>query len=123
VNFLILIKEMEECKFYCVKCDKGFDYEIYYKRHLESSLHLTGKRKVRSDYNGPYKCEICNYETSNNTAYKEHILNNHKTIEEREKEYKYYCNLCNYGTESEINLKKHNLTLKHQYFSLKIKNL
>ena len=113
----------EEFRFICNKCNYKCNQKASIDKHLKSELHKTGKRKVRSDYNGPYKCDICNYETSNNTAYKEHILNNHKTIEEREKEYKYYCNLCNYGSESEINIKKHNLSLKHQYFLLKIKKI
>jgi len=113
VNFLILIKEMEEYKFYCVKCDKGFDYEIYYKRHLESSLHLTGKRKPRKDIKEEFECNKCGYKTKNINNYRTHNLNNHSTQKEKEEGFKYYCKSCDFGVFTESLYNKHLKTKTH----------
>jgi hypothetical protein len=64
---------------------------------MNSSKHLTGKRKGRSDKKEePYICKICNYKSENEYNYKSHCLNNHLSKEEREKEFKYYCKINNH---------------------------
>ena len=53
----------------------------------------TSKNKNWIDVHSSYL-----YKTLNNL--KEHILNYHSSIEEREKGFTYYCKLCDYGTLS-----------------------
>ncbi len=101
----------DNCSFYCNEISK-------WEKHIETEKHKTGKRKTRSDYEGPYKCEKCNYENINKIAYIQHKLNSHSTIDIREKEFKYYCKLCDFGTFSDKAIKKHNLTEKHKIKSL-----
>ena len=83
--------------------------------HIKTELHKTGIKKRRSDYKEPYKCEKCDYKHKNITNYKIHLLNNHSTKEEREKEYIYYCKTCDFGSFCEEQLNKHNETIKHKY--------
>jgi hypothetical protein len=93
----------ENCKFYCNEISK-------WEKHIETEKHKTGKR---SDYKGGYKCDKCNYETINKITFKQHILNEHSTKSEREKEFKYYCIMCDYGTFSIDLYDRHKLTKKH----------
>ena len=59
-------------------------------------------------------CKFCKlYEASCNTNLKNHILINHKTAEEREKEYPNYCKTCDYGSFSKKLFDKHLITKKH----------
>ncbi len=44
-----------------------------------------------------------------------HKLNNHSTIEEKKKEFKYYCSYCDFGCLYENFMIKHNETTKHKY--------
>lgn len=58
----------------CDKCNYKTDLLSSYKKHLESTLHKTGRRKVRVDRKVDiYKCDKCNYKT--------HTINNHLTKE------------------------------------------
>jgi ribosomal protein L44E len=67
-------------------------------------LHLTGKRKVRNDKKifEPLKCNICNYESTNEFNFKIHYLNNHSSKEDKEDKedrknnLKYYCDNCDF---------------------------
>ena len=95
----------ENCKFYCNEISK-------WEKHIETEKHKTGKR---ADYKGEYKCDKCQYENKNVFAFKQHILNNHSSIEEKKKEYTYFCDLCGFGTFSENSLNIHNNSKKHQY--------
>ena len=88
--------------------------EIRWKKHIETELHKTGKRKQRSDYDGPYDCKDCNYKTTNATTFKQHKLNEHANKETREKEFRHYCKLCDYGTFSGQLIEKHNNSYKHE---------
>ncbi len=103
-------------KYICQSCNIKCNCESAWNKHIATELHLFGKRKVRSDFNGPYICKACNFETKNNSHYKQHILNLHSTKEEREKGFKYYCKYCDYGTLSKSLINKHNLTVKHINF-------
>ena len=49
-----------------------------------------------------------------NTNMKQHILINHGTKEDREKEFTYYCKYCDYGTFSKPLYKTHKQTKKHK---------
>jgi hypothetical protein len=97
----------ENCKYYCNEKSK-------WTKHILSTKHTTGIKKIRSDYTGPYNCNECDYKTKNKTIYKQHVLNYHSTKEKREKEFKYYCILCDYGSFSKDLLDRHNLSLKHK---------
>jgi len=104
---------MEKHKFYCDKCDKSFLYETYYKRHLNSSKHITGNRKQRKDLKEEFKCNNCDYKTKNISNYRTHLLNNHSTQKEKEEGFKYYCKNCNFGVFTESMFKKHLNTKAH----------
>ncbi len=103
----------KDYKFNCEECKFTCNEESRWIIHINCEKHKLGKRKKRSDYNGPYICKECNYETTNMVSYKQHILNEHSTIEEREKGYTYYCKECNIGSFTEITYKKHIETKKH----------
>lgn len=99
----------------CEKCNKTYKLYANYKKHLETELHKTGKKKVRSDKKPDYKCDICNlYTTGKPSNLKLHILNNHKSQKEREKEFKFYCKLCDNGYMNDKLYNKHLTTKKHK---------
>ena len=52
-----------------------------------------------------------------------HILNNHSSIEEKKKEYKYYCEYCDIGYLVEHKINTHLNTLKHKIKVSSITNL
>jgi hypothetical protein len=83
--------------------------------HLESTLHITGKKKSKPKKD-PYKCEFCDYMSENICNMKVHVLNNHKTKEDRKIEYSYYCDICDFGTNAESIFKKHIDSNKHKQF-------
>jgi hypothetical protein len=49
-------------------------------------------------------------------ALKQHILNEHGTLEEREKDFKYYCKLCDFGSFSKNIYENHIISDKHKKF-------
>ena len=67
-----------------------------------------------------HKCEVCNYETINIHNYESHILNNHSSMEEKEKKFTYYCKACNFGVFTESSYNNH---LNGNRHNIKIKNL
>lgn len=99
----------------CEKCNNRFKFKSQLEKHSKTELHKTGKKKTRSDKKEEFKCEICNlYTTNQQTNLKLHILNNHKTKEERKNEFPYYCELCDSGCIEEKQYKKHLETKKHK---------
>ena len=99
----------------CEKCNKTFKCHAKYLIHCDTELHKTGKRKTRTDKKEDLKCSICNlYTTKQQTTLKLHILNNHSSIEEKKKEYKYYCEYCDIGYLVELKINTHLNTLKHK---------
>ncbi len=106
-------QKKETYKFTCEKCDYKCNIISRWEKHINSTLHITGKKKIRSDFKGDRKCEKCDYKTLNIYSLKEHILNYHSTFEEREKEFKFFCKLCDYGTFSKDIFNNHNNTKKH----------
>ena len=108
----------------CEKCNKKFTSNTHYLIHCETELHKTGKRKTRTDKQGELKCNICNlYSTSQQSTLKIHILNNHSSIEEKKKEYKYYCEYCDIGYLVEHKINTHLNTLKHKIKVASLTNL
>ena len=52
---------------------------------------------------------------------KKHRLNEHSTIEEREKEFKFYCICCDFGTFLKQTYEIHNNTNKHKKYVIRLK--
>ncbi len=115
------IEDNEKPKYICDKCDYKCNYDSEWLKHCNTELHKTGKRKVRSDLKEPLKCKDCLYNTKNKTMMKQHILNEHSTKEQREKEFKFYCKYCDFGTFSKKTLEIHNNTNKHQKYIMRLK--
>ena len=108
---------MSEKTYYyiCEKCNYKSNIFINLQKHINTEIHKTGKRKERSDKKSPRQCELCDYSTMNVVTFKQHYLNEHATLEEREKDFKYYCKYCNFGTFSKNIIETHNKTKKHIY--------
>lgn len=102
-----------EYKYQCTKCNFYTNYKSVWARHINTVLHKTGKKKIRSDKISAKKCIKCDYKSRTNTNMKQHILINHGTKKEREKEFTYYCKYCDYGTFSKPLYKIHRQTKKH----------
>ena len=111
---------MEESKYSCKKCNYYTNLLSSYNTHLKTELHENGKRKTRSDkiIMEPFTCEKCNYQNMNKLNFRMHMLNNHLSIAEKEKEFLFYCKICNFGCFAEICYKKHVETNKHKIKSL-----
>ena len=105
-------------KYNCEKCNYKCQFECQWLKHCDTELHKTGKRKqiIRKNHKQPEKCKNCDYSTKNTFLMKKHILNEHSTKEEREKQFKFYCSYCNFGTFSKDTIEIHNNTNKHKNF-------
>jgi hypothetical protein len=101
-------------KYNCEQCDFHCNAISTWEKHTITTKHQTGKKKIRSDYKGGYKCEICEYKTENKTSFKQHTLNDHATKEQRESEFKFYCKTCDYGTFSKDLYERHNMSDRHK---------
>jgi hypothetical protein len=104
----------QEFKYYCEKCNYKCNIISNWEKHINTVLHNTGKKKIRSDCKEFNICKNCDFKTKNNVQFKEHNLNYHSNKEEREKEFKYYCKHCDYGTFAISFIEKHNNTMKHK---------
>lgn len=115
-SHMLKINKMEKDKPYkCDKCKISFKFNSQFQKHCKTELHITGKKKIRSDKKAEFKCTQCNlYTIKQQTNLKLHILNNHKTTEERKAEFPFYCELCDTGTLKETQFKKHLETKKHK---------
>ena len=109
-----------EIKFNCVQCNFKCNEPSRWGKHLSTQKHITGIRKIRSDFAGPYKCDKCLYETKNIVIFKQHKLTEHGTKEEREKEFKFYCKCCDFGSFSKDIYKTHTDSEKHNKYINKI---
>ena len=103
-------------KYMCEKCNYKCNSTGQWDKHCSTTLHETGVRKKRSDTKGPYICIKCNKHTINMNALKQHKLNEHGTLEEREKEFKYYCKICDFGTFSKNIYVSHGESEKHKKY-------
>ena len=106
---------MTEYKYRCNKCNFFTNYKSVWSRHINTELHKTGKKKIRSDKIRIDECPECDYKTKINTNMKQHILINHGTKEDREKEFTYYCKYCDYGTFSKPLYKIHKKSKRHKH--------
>ena len=114
---------LKKFPYQCEKCNFKCKYKSEYERHCTSILHKTCKRGVKKNKVNRV-CQFCKlYEASCNTNLKNHILINHKTAEEREKEYPNYCKTCDYGSFSKKLFDKHLTTKKHKKKEEMIKKL
>ena len=100
--------------FNCEKCNLIFEFKSKYDKHLTSKKHTGIPRKERTDKTYNPKCYKCNFESSNHTNMKVHLLTKHGTPEKRREEFTYYCDKCDFGTFTEILFMRHTDTLKHQ---------
>lgn len=105
-----------EYKYKCKPCDFQCNTKSRWEKHISTELHKTGKRKQRSDYKEPFKCEKCGYTSKNTITFKKHVLNEHSDKATRAKEFPYYCKYCNVGTFSKDTFALHNNTKKHKDF-------
>jgi hypothetical protein len=105
-------------KYICEKCNYKTNIKSRWNAHISTELHKTGIKKKRSDCKEPIKCGFCDYETKNKTILNSHILNNHKTKEERKNEFAHYCACCDFGTFAIKSLNIHNETDKHKHSAL-----
>lgn len=102
-------------EYVCINCNYKTKLKSNYNKHCKTTLHLTGKKKARSDkICDGYKCDKCDYETINKLNYNQHMLNNHSSTEEKEKSFKYFCKECNFGINTENLYDKHCQTTKHK---------
>jgi hypothetical protein len=101
-------------KYNCENCNFHCNEKIRWEKHIETEKHTNGKRKIRSDYEGPYNCNICNFTTKNKIKFTEHKLNNHSNKEERKREFKFYCELCDKGYFYNDMYTRHINTEKHK---------
>jgi hypothetical protein len=108
--------------FICDKCDFKCKYISNWNVHINTMLHKTGKKKLRSDYIGSHKCDKCEYESINSVNFKKHVLNSHSTREERKEQFKFYCNLCDFGTFSNDTMNLHKASYKHNNFEMIFNN-
>ena len=112
---------MNQNKFYCEKCHYGTNIMTSYNQHLNTTLHLTGKRKERSDKT-LHECKECEYKNYNKINYMNHYLNNHGSIEERKDQFMFYCDICDFGAFADSIFEKHKNTEKHQ-LKVKVNNI
>ncbi len=100
-------------KYECIKCNYLTNYKSSYDKHLISSIHITGEKKIRSDKKDN-KCEICYEIFASQQSLKDHKINKHTDIKSKKEKYKYYCESCLIGTNTESIHKKHIESKKHQ---------
>ena len=109
-------------EFICEKCNYKTNIKGSYDAHLLTELHINGKRKQRSDKLYPKKCEKCNVMIKNKITEELHYLNDHASLEEREKNFLFYCKCCDYGSLYEDQFNKHKETNKHKKNELRHNN-
>lgn len=111
----------EDNEYICNRCDFRCETKARWNAHIKTELHITGKKKRRSDYKEPFKCDNddCNYETKNAVTMKIHKLNKHSSKQIKEQEFTHYCKNCDYGSFSEDSFNIHIKTIKHKYHELK----
>jgi hypothetical protein len=105
---------IENKEYICEKCNFRTYYNNSYKKHLQSQLHLTGRRKERGDKVIPDRCPHCLYTTKVNTAMQTHIIRNHMTQEEQKEKLKFYCDHCKLGTLSKAQFDRHLQSTRHK---------
>jgi hypothetical protein len=105
--------ETEKNPYNCIDCNYNCKYLSQWTKHISTELHKTGTKKIRSDLKPPNKCSHCNFESKNNIMFKQHILNEHSTLDERASKFKFYCKTCDYGSFSVDLFNNHMKSKKH----------
>jgi hypothetical protein len=103
-----------EYKYSCDKCKFYTNMRSLWYKHTVSGLHMEGHRATRCDKKLLDICPNCDYTTKNNISMQTHILNNHSTKEDREKQFKKFCKYCDFGTFNEKQYDNHLETKKHK---------
>jgi hypothetical protein len=107
--------ENKKHKFFCDKCNYSTNVSGSYKKHLETEIHKTGKRKTRSNKKCDlYECNKCDFTSKKEHNYFTHFLHNHATKEEKKLKFRFYCDNCDFGTFTESEYNKHVNTNKHK---------
>jgi hypothetical protein len=107
--------QLDKYKYVCMKCNYGTNIKHSLLHHNETILHKTGKRgKKNKKIKEEFKCDKCEYKSTNKNNHLTHVLNNHSTKEERKKKFKFYCDKCDFGVFTDSTFKKHNETLGHK---------
>ncbi len=109
-------------KYMCDKCNYKCKYESEWNKHVNTNLHITGKRKERIDKKEPFKCESCDYKTKNKTTLKQHKFNEHSNKKERKEGFKYYCEICDFGIFSKDIYSVHVNSEKHKKHEKRLLN-
>lgn len=104
---------LENEEYICNKCNFRTYFKQSYKNHLQTQLHLTGKRKERKDKKILDKCPHCLYKTKAYTAMETHIIRNHMSPEEQKEKFTYYCDYCKVGTLSKAQYDRHLKSKRH----------
>jgi len=106
-------------KYICKKCEYYTNISASYKKHLETELHKTGKRKTRSNKKSDiYKCEKCDFTSIKEHNFITHRLHNHSTKDEKKEGFTHYCECCDFGTFTLSEYNKHIATNKHKMKSV-----
>jgi hypothetical protein len=100
-------------KYNCNKCDYHCQYPSQWSKHKATTLHKTGKRKIRNDKKDDHSCPECKYSSRIASNIKLHYLNNHANESLRIKEFTYYCKLCKFGCFNDVLFNRHIETSKH----------
>lgn len=100
-------------EYVCEKCNYKTEIKSCYEKHLNTELHKTGKRKIRTDKKVIEQCPHCDYTSKVNTDMQTHLIR-HLSEEEQKKKFNYYCDHCKIGYlyESQYNL--HIVSTKHK---------
>ena len=101
-------------KYSCDKCDYYTNHQTSWNRHVKTTMHIEGHRGTRSDKKEPTQCPHCDYKSKNSQLMRKHILNKHKSSQEREKEYTHYCKACDFGEFNNAMYQNHLKTNKHK---------
>ncbi len=107
---------LDKYKYICEKCDYKCKFDCEWKKHCETTLHLTGKRKKKDNYKQAEKCKHCEYSTKNTFLLKKHTLTEHANKKEKKIGFKFYCETCDFGTFAQDTMDIHNNTNKHKRY-------
>lgn len=56
---------MNDYKYYCDRCNFCCDLKSRWNKHTNTELHITGKKKIRSDCKEINICKLCIFQTKN----------------------------------------------------------
>lgn len=106
-------------KYNCETCKYSCQYKSNWLTHIESNKHKNNGIIINKKWQNKFigNCTLCEYKTTQEIAFKNHMLTKHSTNEEKKNNFKFYCTACNYGTFDTALWKTHCNTKKHKYSS------